>query len=81
VSPDPAPRRDSDAKSSEVSLSCRHLRTKTMYYDFNREAALEVGPECATARYWCARTSRALGPDDDVVGREACVASRGCFET
>jgi len=51
-----------------------------MFYDFNRENALSIGPECATARFWCVKTSRGIGPDDDAVHRDLCVRPRECFE-
>ena len=59
---------------------CRFLRTKTMFYGFEREHALEVGPECGTATFWCGKTAVVLGPDGATAHREECTAARSCFE-
>ncbi len=80
-----APDRAAETRT-EGESPCRHLRTKTMFYGFAREAALSVGPECDTAHFWCVKTGRVLGPDHDLAHREQCslgpdgVAPRECFE-
>lgn len=51
-----------------------------MFYEFHLDDALAVGPECSTARFWCVKTARAMGPDDDLAHRDVCVAPRECFE-
>lgn len=76
---EPTPK--TDATETAPGEPCRHLRTKSMFYDFNRENALSIGPECATARFWCVKTSRVIGPDDDAVHRDLCVRPRECFES
>ncbi len=30
--------------------------------------------------YWCARTCRCVGPDDEVVHPQDCVATRRCYD-
>jgi len=59
---------------------CRNLRTKTMFYAFNREHALELGPECDARAYWCVLTGTPLGPDGDPAGEDSCQPGRGCCE-
>ncbi|HKE00724.1 MAG TPA: hypothetical protein VKE69_06920 [Planctomycetota bacterium] len=66
------------ARPAEPTL-CRELRTKTMFYGFDREAALEVGPECGSASFWCAQTARPLGPDGESASRRRCLPGRDCF--
>jgi hypothetical protein len=68
------------SKNPNLVFECRHLRTKTMFYAYNRDNALSVGPACSTQTYWCVMTGTAIGPDSDVVGREECDASRTCRE-
>jgi hypothetical protein len=51
-----------------------------MYYDFNREAALSIGPPCDTASYRCVKTSRVVGPDGEPVQPSECVPARTCYE-
>lgn len=81
VGPDGPERRVIDRqvkRNPTLALPCKHLRTKTMFYDFNRDAALEVGPICDSQTFWCVLTGNPVGPDGEVVGREECGAHRGC---
>lgn len=59
---------------------CRFLRHKKMYYDFDRESALAVGPECGGTPFWCVKTSRPVGPDSAPALPEDCRKERRCFE-
>jgi hypothetical protein len=74
------PKDRENADSRPPSEPCRFLRTKTMYYDFNREAALSIGPPCDTASYRCVKTSRVVGPDGEPVQPSECVPARTCYE-
>lgn len=59
---------------------CRHLRSKGMYvytdgmdygFDHNYDSSL----------YWCLKTMKAFGPDDDMVERETCCRpDRACYQ-
>ena len=60
---------------------CKYIRTKTMYYDFNRENALSIGLPCNTAYYWCVMSARSLGPDWDTVHPDTCRKGRNCYES
>jgi hypothetical protein len=64
---------------SASAVPCRHLRSKGMYIytDGNEHSH----PEYDNTIYWCLRTMKAFGPDDDRVDREECGASgRSCHE-
>ncbi len=65
--------------SNSVSASapaCRHLRTKTFYY---QQDGAEMQAS-AIASYWCMRSLRAAGPDEDLVEPRLCQSGRACFE-
>ncbi|MFN0208077.1 MAG: hypothetical protein ACKVS6_17365 [Planctomycetota bacterium] len=66
------------AKNPSLEFMCSNLRTKTMFYAFNREQALQLGPMCDTQTFWCVMTGTAIGPDNDVANREECGAHRSC---
>ena len=70
-----------DGELAPVGERCRFLRHKKMFYDFDREAALTVGPESGGTPYWCVKTSTPLGPDDLPATGEECRAGRSCCET
>lgn len=58
---------------------CRFLRNKGMYvYTDGSEHGYDSGD--ATV-YWCIKSMKAYGPDDEEVHRDACCnASRACYE-
>ena len=76
----PQPGKEPQAPEASTPERCSYLRTKTMYYDFNREAALSIGPPCDTASFRCVKTSRVVGPDGEPVNPADCVPPRTCYE-
>lgn len=66
------------AKNPTLEFMCSHLRTKTMFYSFNREQALQLGPMCDTQTFWCVMTGTAIGPDGNEASRNECGAHRSC---
>jgi hypothetical protein len=59
--------------------ACMHLRNKEMYV-FN-DMVDEVHGEHEATNFWCLKTMKGFGPDDQIVGRLSCRDnSRECFE-
>jgi len=58
---------------------CRHLRSKGMYvYTDNPDEAHEEGD---TTAYWCLKSMKDFGPDDEPVNRPDCRnPGRSCYE-
>jgi len=58
---------------------CKHLRTKASYVpDLRNEHYMSVHHPYSP--YFCLKTLRAIGPDDDVVCTEECTPNRVCFQ-
>jgi hypothetical protein len=59
---------------------CQHLRSKGMYI-YTDGLADETNEDDDSTNYWCFKTLKNFGPDDDFVGARACRdASRSCYE-
>ncbi len=64
----------------KTSTPCRHLRSKGMYvytdgYDPNAHGDYD------NTIYWCLKSMKSFGPDDEQVDREYCCdSSRSCYE-
>ncbi|HYS78045.1 MAG TPA: hypothetical protein VEO94_04350 [Candidatus Dormibacteraeota bacterium] len=56
---------------------CIHLRTKRYYYG-SIDEVLEVAELSTTAQFWCLRTMRVVGPDEEFVSPGTCRAGRTC---
>lgn len=57
---------------------CYYLRTKTDYVATGNAASnswLTSSPK----QYWCVRTMKPLGPDDQPVDEHLCHKGRSCF--
>ena len=66
--------------SSEYRPRCMHLHCKAMAV---YGEAFEMDPEyqAGLTAFWCLRTHKNRGPDDDDVSLEMCSNSeRGCFQ-
>lgn len=63
----------------EVS-ACRHLRSTGMYLYTDRPVG-EAQSDYDNTAFWCLKTLKSFGPDDDVVGRTECRdPARSCYE-
>jgi hypothetical protein len=62
-------------RQSCPSLVMKHLLTHSLD-DLVHDGRSSPGD----GYYWCARTCRAVGPDDEVVHPARCNAERGCFD-
>lgn len=62
------------------SEKCASLRTKGMYLPPNPSADSNNPGGSATAVFWCLRTMKMTGPDDDFVALDACIAGRVCYK-
>jgi hypothetical protein len=66
--------------AESIASPCRHLRTKGMYV-FSDGPPEGGDDEDDHAIYWCLKTMKNFGPDDEMVGgRECREASRSCYE-
>lgn len=75
----PLPSPDPPSDDSPAVVPCRHLRSKGMYV-YTDGSQRDQGDYDNTV-YWCLRSMKSFGPDDDMVDREACCdASRTCYE-
>jgi hypothetical protein len=77
---DTAPNELAGAGPGPTAPPCRHLRTNGMYiFDGQPDGTDEDDYE--PSGFWCLRTMKAFGPDDDLVGRRECRDSgRPCYE-
>ncbi len=61
------------------AVPCRHLRSKGMYVETDRGFDAHDGYD--NTIFWCLRTMKGFGPDDEMVDREGCLdTSRSCHE-
>lgn len=61
-----------------VGERCRSLRCKGMYLNYGLS---DVDRVAGDGNFWCAKTQRVFGPDDNLVGDGECRHSgRACFE-
>jgi hypothetical protein len=57
---------------------CRSLRCKGMYLNYGLGQNERVAGD---GNFWCAKTQRIFGPDDQLVGDGVCRhTGRGCYE-
>jgi hypothetical protein len=71
---------EANAAGTPQSAPCRHLRHKGMlvFHDVNTLDAHD--PNQGTI-FWCQRSQKSFGPDNDLVDLEGCCdPSRRCFE-
>lgn len=73
----PSPEQAPEPTSGEP---CRHLRHKGMYVYTDGLSGGSHGDYDNTI-FWCLKTMKSFGPDDDIVDREGCCQSgRACHE-
>ena len=67
-------------QAEEVSsVPCRHLRNKGMYV--YTDGSNSSHGDYDNTIYWCLKTSKSFGPDDDLVdGQECRRPGRSCYE-
>ncbi len=71
---------DPPAVASETDAPCRHLRNKGMYV-YTDGVARDSHGDYDNTIYWCLKSMKGYGPDDDLVGRqECCDPARSCYE-
>ena len=64
----------------EASTPCRHLRNNGMYV-YTDGSGGESHADYDNTIYWCLKTMKGFGPDDDFVSAEDCRnPSRACYE-
>jgi hypothetical protein len=68
-----------DGKSTQPLPPCMNLRSKAIYVtgDPDPQSPEEVG----STRFhcWCNKSQHVIGPDQQLVDRDACVSGRTCF--
>jgi len=64
---------------AEQGERCRSLRCKGMYLNYGLGETERVAGD---GNFWCAKTQRIFGPDDQLVGDGVCRHSgRSCYES
>jgi hypothetical protein len=59
---------------------CKHLHCKSMMV-YGEDFASDPDYQAGMTDFWCLKTSRNMGPDDDLVDLEECsIASRPCYQ-
>jgi hypothetical protein len=56
--------------------TCKHLRSKEMFYD----NGIPLEERGSSGIFWCMRTHHCMGPDGTAVDREDCVPGRSCYQ-
>ena len=71
-----------DVPPTETTASpCRHLRSKGMYVYTDGQTPAHGDYDYDNTIYWCLKTMKSFGPDDDMVNGEECRnAARPCYE-
>src|SRR5258708_247020 len=65
--------------SIEAGERCQSLRCKGMYLNFGRGETERVAGD---GNFWCAKTQRIFGPDDNLVGDGVCRhTGRACYHS
>jgi hypothetical protein len=63
-----------------ATSSCRHLRSKGMYVYTDAQDG-QAHEDYDNTAYWCLKSLKNFGPDDELVGRPECNdPSRTCYE-
>ncbi|GIW88679.1 MAG: hypothetical protein KatS3mg108_3003 [Isosphaeraceae bacterium] len=61
-------------------VACRHLRHKGMYV-YTDGLGSETHEGYDNTIFWCLKTMKSFGPDDDLVDRDGCCnRERSCYE-
>jgi len=64
----------------ETSTPCRHLRNKGMYV-YTDGSGGETHADYDNTIFWCLKTMKGFGPDDEFVDRQDCRNTlRSCYE-
>lgn len=64
----------------ELSVPCRHLRSKGMYVYTDVEEN-DSHSDYDNTVFWCLQTMKGFGPDDDFVERAECRnPTRACYQ-
>jgi hypothetical protein len=76
--PDAAP--DETTAVERPGVPCRHLRHQGMYV-FTDGRSRDPDQDYDSTIYWCLKTMKGYGPDDEPVERRACLdPARPCHE-
>ena len=68
-----------EAGTASAAERCLSLRCKGMYLNYGLKESERVAGD---GHFWCAKTQRIYGPDDNLVGDGQCRHSgRSCYET
>jgi hypothetical protein len=66
--------------TEQARPACRHLRSAGMYL-YSDGQARETHADYDNTAYWCLKSFKNFGPDDEIVGRpECCDPVRSCYE-
>jgi hypothetical protein len=68
---EPLPVINDEPGSSAAAVPCRHLRSKGMYV-YTDGVSTNPHPDYDNTIYWCLKTMKAFGPDDELVDGDDC---------
>ena len=76
---DPVSPPNSESADPSTCIPCRNLRNKGMYV-YHGEYG-NPHEDYDNTVYWCVKTMKGFGPDDEMVTREDCtLPERTCYE-
>ncbi len=81
ANPEPAESTEGEPPAeTQTGPACRHLRSKGMYvYTDDMEYGFDHNYD--SSLFWCLKTMKAFGPDDDMVEKESCCRpDRACYQ-
>jgi hypothetical protein len=77
---DAQPNVQDPVNETQLLVPCRHLRSKGMYV-YTDGLTEETEDDFDSTAYWCLKTMKTFGPDDNMVGGRECRNSlRSCHE-
>lgn len=77
MSTDPTP--TPEVHPPAPAAPCRHLRNKGMYVYTDGSGSRH--DDYDNTIYWCLKSMKGFGPDDEMVDRESCSdSSRSCYQ-
>jgi hypothetical protein len=71
---------DSNPVEEATGPMCRHLRSKGMYV-YTDGVDMGFDHDYDNTIFWCLKTMKSFGPDDEMVERESCCRpGRACYQ-
>ncbi len=68
-----------NGRPTEPQPPCMHLRSKAIYVTGDPDPKSPEEEGSTRFNCWCNKSQHVIGPDQQLVDRDACVSGRGCF--